>query len=50
MGCRTCGGGTNRPEVYQVRMPNGTVKRYATEAEARSAARASGGAFEVVRA
>lgn len=48
MGCRTCGGGSY-VETYQVRLPNGTVRRYATAAEAKAAAKALGGSFEVVR-
>ena len=49
MGYRTCCGGRTTTESYQVRMPNGTVKRYATAAEAKAAAKSAGGAFEVVR-
>lgn len=40
MGCN-CGGGSKRV-IHQVRRPDGTVKRYATEAEARAAAAAGG--------
>ena len=48
MACN-CGQGNKTVEAYQVRWPNGTVKRYATEAEARTAAEHSEGAFEVTR-
>jgi hypothetical protein len=50
MGCRTCGSGNRTVEQYQVRWDDGTVTRYTTEAEARSAAETEDGAsFETVR-
>lgn len=45
MGCRSCGGGAVTL-IYQVRLPNGTVRRYSSEAEAKAAAKASGGEYQ----
>lgn len=43
MGCN-CGGGAKRT-VHQVRRSDGTVKRYATEAEAKAAASQPGATY-----
>lgn len=34
--------------VYQVVMPDGTIRRYSTEAEARAAATATGGEYQAI--
>jgi hypothetical protein len=44
MACN-CGGGAKKA-IHQVRRPDGTVKRYATEAEARAAADATNGEYQ----
>jgi hypothetical protein len=48
MGCSRCGGGGGST-VHQVRFPDGTVKRYATAAEAQAAADATGGTYAAVQ-
>lgn len=50
MGCSACGGGNKHVTLYQVRYPNGTTKRFATEGEAwASANRTPGASMEVVK-
>lgn len=48
MGCGSCGGG--RTLQHRVRFPDGTVRRYATEAEARAVvAKKPGAEYQAVR-
>lgn len=49
MGCRSCGERGPRRTVHEVRNTDGTVRRYATEVEARAAATASGGVYAPIR-
>lgn len=46
MGCGSCG--SSRVVVYTVRLPDGTVKRFLTEANARKYAAQHGGVYAQV--
>jgi hypothetical protein len=46
VGCNCRGGGS---VVFQVRRPDGTTKRYASEAEAKAAAKSTGGEYQQLR-
>lgn len=49
MGCGSCGSGATRGTVYQVRLPSGQVRRYLSEAEAKTAAAKTGGTWKELR-
>jgi hypothetical protein len=47
MACGSCGGSVK--VIHQVRRPDGTVKRYATSAEAKAAASKTGYEYTEIR-